>query len=237
MPSLQAPVALFPYDNKCNRPTSYYCWSHTVDYVNRNGVWYPLAHDLALVPAVHSDSILGQLSRHNPEVYAWLWIAEDWVEIGRAFTGIVHLPYVEPDLAPVKLWRAVNAGGNGFRARGNMVEQGWGIPINTANFQLRLENHFNWRHPDKSPVLSCTAKRGYAENLCRKWLERKSWQTGEIALLEIDCQALVRDQSVKLWKQEDIVNTFGLHDVQANQHEYIVLAEIPEKYCKMLAWN
>lgn len=237
MSGLQAPVDLFPYDNKFNRPTSYYCWSHNVDCVNRNGLWYPLAHDLAWVPAVHLDSTLGQLRRQDVELYAWLWIAAAWAETGRAFTGIVSLLYANPNLAPVKLWRAVNAGGNGLRAWGNMIEQGWGIPINTANFQLRLENHFNWGHPDKSPVLSCTAEKGYAQNLCCKWLERKSWQAEEIVLLEVDCQAFVRDRSVKLWKQEDIVNTFGLHDVQVNQHEYVILAEILEKYCKLLAWN
>jgi hypothetical protein len=60
-------------------------------------------------------------------------------------------------------------------------------------------------------VLSCTAEKGYAQNLCHKLLKRD-----EITLLEMDYQAFVGDRSVKLWKQEDIVTTFGLHDVQAN---------------------
>jgi hypothetical protein len=46
-------------------------------------------------------------------------------------------------------------------------------------------------------VLSCTAEKGYAQNLCHKWLERD-----EITLLEIDYQASVGDRSVKLWKQD-----------------------------------
>lgn len=42
----------------------------------------------------------------------------------------------------------------------------------------------------------CTAEKGYAQNLCHKWLERD-----EITLLEMDYQAFVEDRSVKLWKQ------------------------------------
>ena len=227
---------MFPHDNNFDRPTSYYCWSRHVERVNRSRVWYPLAYDITKVPAVHLDSDLGQLSRQDHGLYAYLWTAADWAEMGRVFTGNVHLPYVDSNLAPIKLWRAVNAGGNGLCARGNMWEQGWGIPINTANFQPRLENHFKWGHPDPSPVLSCTAEKGYAQNLCRKWLESGRWHSKEITLLEIDCQALVRDPGVKVWKQEDIVNAFRLHGIQANQHEYIVLSGIVKYHCKAVEW-
>jgi hypothetical protein len=160
-----------------------------------------------------------------------------WVDKGRAFLGNVHLPYVDPKLAPAKLWRGVNAGGNDLRVRGNKVGQGWGVPINTANFQLRIERHFNWKHPDESPVMSCTAEKGFAENICRKWVKHGTRRREEVALLEIDFSALLGDPMAKVWKQEDIVNASGLHGVQVYQHEYIVLAGIPTDCCKQIAWE
>jgi hypothetical protein len=237
MSALQAPVALFPHNSVFDRPTSYYCWSRHVERVDRSRVWYPLAHDITTVPAVHLDSDLGQLSRWDHGLYDYLWIAVHKAEMGRVFTGNVHLPYVDSHLAPIKLWRAVNAGGNGLCARGNMWQQGWGIPINTANFQLRLENHFNWRHPDRSPVISCTAEKGFAQNLCRRWLESGDWCSNEIMLLEIDCHALLSDPGVKVWKQEDIVNAFRLDGVQPSQHEYIVLSGIAKEHCEAVPWD
>jgi hypothetical protein len=151
-----------------------------------------------MVPAVHSDSVLGLLSRRHHGPYAYLWTAVDQAKWGRAFTGNVSLPYVDSSHAPVKLWRVINVGGNGLYARGNMIERGWGVPINTANFQLHLENHFEWGHQSQSPVLSYTAEKGWAENTCRNWLQSGRWGSEDITLFEIDCQALIRDPCVKL---------------------------------------
>jgi hypothetical protein len=77
MSGLQAPVALFPHDNNFDRPTSYYCWSRHVERVDRSRVWYPLAHDITKVLVVHLDSDLGQLSRRDHGLYAYLWTATD----------------------------------------------------------------------------------------------------------------------------------------------------------------
>lgn len=101
--------------------------------------------------------------------------------------GTVHLAYVDHNTAPAKLWRAVNPDSHGLQARGNVAGQGWGIPIKTANYQLCPEIHFDWKHPDLSPVLSWTASKGFARNLCHHLLDSGRWQAIEIDLVEIDC--------------------------------------------------
>jgi hypothetical protein len=47
------------------------------------------------------------MRRLGYRLYSHLWTVKDRAEMGEAFTGNVHLQYVDSNLAPVKLWRAV----------------------------------------------------------------------------------------------------------------------------------
>ena len=49
-----------------------------------------------------------------------------------------NMPYVDSNLAPIRLWRAVNTGRNGLYARGNIWQQGYGIQIDTARRESLL---------------------------------------------------------------------------------------------------